>query len=259
MSQRQRENFYRQSILTVHHSRKALVSLINLHLSHKQVSFEDFLNHNQHKIYHFYKESQKCCQCKNQPVGKKLLLQSQLEDLFEIHGRKLAGHLPTSTHEFCCSKAKSGIKTDSLSATLARFLLFNFCVDVFWYSCLTLSNLKFDDFIDKNKHTLFHKLANNITCCQCQQDSVISEKPNPLFQFPCPQGSVISEKPNLLFQFQWNILFTFNPNVTCSGIQGQQYCICKQQAVKGIEQTVRQDKTLERTILECALSYMERR
>jgi len=234
MSQRQRENFYRQSILTVHHSRKALVSLINLHLSHKQVSFEDFLNHNQHKIYHFYKESQKCCHCKNQPVGKKLLLQSQLEDLFEIHGRKLAGHLPTSTHEFCCSKAKSGIKTDSLSVTLARFLLFNFCVDVFWYSCLTLSNLKFDDFIDKNKHTLFHKLANNITCCQCQQDSVISEKPNPLFQF------------------QWNILFTFNPDVKCSDIQGQRYCICKQQAVKGIEQTIRQDKTLERTILECA-------
>jgi hypothetical protein len=119
--------------------------------------------------------------------------------------------------EFCCSKAKSGIKTDSLSATLARFLLFNFCVDVFWYSCLALANLKFDDFIDKNKHTLFHKLANNVTCCQCQQDSVISEKPNPLFQFPCPQGSVISEKPNLLFQFQWNILFTFNPDVTCSG------------------------------------------
>ena len=95
---------------------------------------------------------------------------------------------------------------------LILFFLFNFCVDVFWYSCLTLSNLKFDDFIDKNKHTLFHKLANNITC-QCQQDSVISEKPNPLFQLPCQQGSVISEKLNLLFQFQWNILFTFNPDV----------------------------------------------
>ena len=122
MSQRQRENFYRQSILTVHHSRKALVSLINFHLSHKQVSFEDFLNHNQHKIYHFYKESQKCCHCKNQPVGKKLLLQSQLEDLFEIYGRQLAGHLLTSTHEFCCSKAKSDIKTDWLSVNLVLFI-----------------------------------------------------------------------------------------------------------------------------------------
>lgn len=63
MSQKERENFYRQTTRIVDHSRDTVVSLIELYVRRNHISFEVFINTNQHAIFHLCFNKKPCCQC----------------------------------------------------------------------------------------------------------------------------------------------------------------------------------------------------
>lgn len=163
---KEQDNFLRYAILIVDHSKEALQDLIELNLRNKHLSFEEFLNQNQHEIYHLCYDS-KCCQCHTSPPRRKrIIYPSQFELLLEKHN-KLPCHKTTNCNDFCCSKSKVGITTDVLDISLARCLLVNCCLNVFWFTCLTAQGQTLEQFLNLNKHIIYHLWKNNQKCCQC--------------------------------------------------------------------------------------------
>lgn len=186
---KEQENFLRYAILIVDHSKTALTDLIVLNLKNKHLKFEEFLNLNQHEIYHLCYDS-RCCQCKSLPIkSKRIISPSQLELLFEKH-KKLTGHRAARCNDFCCSYAKLGVTTDVLDLTLARCMLVNFCLEVFWFSCFTLQCHTLEQFLNLNKHTIYHLWRNKQPCCQCQ----------PGFVYPCDQSVMTATEWNYIFK-----------------------------------------------------------
>lgn len=186
---KEQENFLRYAILIVDHSKTALTDLIDLNLKNKHLTFEEFLNQNQHELYHLCYDS-RCCQCKRLPIKqKRIIYPSQLELLFDKHN-KLPCHIATRYNDFCCSYAKPGVTTDVLDLTLARCMLVNCCLDVFWLSCLTLQSQTLEQFLNLHKHTIYHLWKNKQPCCQCQ----------PGFIYPCDYLKMKATEWNNIFK-----------------------------------------------------------
>lgn len=180
MAQQERENFYRFATLMMDHTKKSFKDLLELHLMKNHLSFEEFLNQNQHELFHLCYFKCPCnCQCINCYIlpRNRVLNKSQLDILFDKHGPKLPCHIQKQNAEFCCSKAKSGISTDVLDVTMANCLLTHFCADVFWHCCLTLPRLSLEDFLNDNKHDIYHLVVgiNNI-CGHCPNGYTLPKK-----------------------------------------------------------------------------------
>lgn len=194
MTQKGRENFLRNAILIVDHAKDSVISLLDLDLRNKHLTFEQFLNQNQHEIYHLCYNS-RCCQCPRGHTpprgGSRVLYPSQLDILYDKSLKK-TNHTHGRSPDFCCSLAKTGILTSILDLTLGRCLLVNFCTDVFWYSCLTVQSITLENFLIQNKHILYHLWQNTSSCCHCQ--------PN----------TFISSSQQILDQRQWTTLYTAN-------------------------------------------------
>ncbi|CAC5391352.1 unnamed protein product [Mytilus coruscus] len=186
---KEQENFLRYAILIVNHSKKALQDLLELNLKNNHLTFQEFINRNQHEIYHLYSDF-RCCQCQNSPQRRKrILFPSEMELLFEIN-KKIPSHRRIGHNDYCCSYAKVGITSQVLDLSLARCLLMNFCLDVFWFTCLTSQGQTLEQFLNSNKHVIYHLWKNNQNCCQCL----------PGFIFPC-NDSLITEN-------EWKSMFS---------------------------------------------------
>lgn len=236
--EQERENFLKNAILVVDHFKAALVSLIELDIRNKHLSFEQFLNQNQHEIYHLCYNNGRCCRClpgSSLPQRNRIICPPQIEILFD-KATKMPRH--RRGPDFCCSLAKNGICTDVLDLTLARCLLVNCCTDVFWYSCLKFQGISFEDFLNQNKHLIYHLWNFNKGCCQC---------PNH-FQLP-----VNCQKINTQ---QWNTMFIASaglPLCRKRSHTGVTNCICSISAISGINQGLL-DPILQQNILEYCCS-----
>ncbi|CAG2206472.1 unnamed protein product [Mytilus edulis] len=225
MTQKEQENFLKNAILIVDHTKTALIALVDLDLQNKSLTFEQFLNKNQHEAYHLCYNRGKCCQCVPSymlPSGR-IIYPAQLELLYDKLSPKLACHgrimklrtLPP----VCCSFAQTGISTNVLDISLARCILTNFCHEVFWYSCLQFKRKSLEDFLNSNKHTIYHLLNNNTSCCLCPSG----------FVFPC-------DRPQIS-QLEWNNMFS-SLLLPCTNDRKRSYngttSICSVSATPGI-------------------------
>lgn len=174
---KERENYARSSLLIVQYTKDGLADLIELNLKLTGFSsFQNFVNHYQHELYHLCYHQIKCCQCsRNYKLPQEQLIHpKQLEVLFDKSGQKKAKHNAFRIADFCCCLARQNLSTSKLDVTLARCLLFYFCKEVFWYSSLKLQKTTLEEFLNQNKHTLYHLYDTSRRCCQCP----------PLYKFP---------------------------------------------------------------------------
>lgn len=167
MQQTERENFLKNAITIVDYTKEAFVCLVDCYLIDKNWTFEQFINNNQHAIYHLC-YTIRCCKCPHGyfPPKRRILHPSQLDVLFD-KSSKLSSCKNGNKFDFCCTSANIGISSTVLDLSLARCLLIHFCLDVFWYSCLQFQNQSLDDFFNQNKHNLYHLWQPNAMCCQC--------------------------------------------------------------------------------------------
>ena len=144
LASKERENFYKNSTLIVDHVKDSLVDVLELHLTLKNLSFEDFINLHQHDIYHLCFNKRRCCQCPQGYVlpNSRVLHPPQLEILLDKYGVARSCHVPGRRADFCCCLAKQSVTTNVLDITLARCLLINFCDDVFRRNCSLRKNIE---------------------------------------------------------------------------------------------------------------------
>ncbi|CAG2207453.1 unnamed protein product [Mytilus edulis] len=129
--QKERENFYRISTIIVDHGKESLTLLLDNELNSNNQTLEDFINLNQHEIYHLCFNRYTCCQCVNRKLPRttpasRVLHPDQLNILLDKNGKTLSCHNIKSTAQFCCCPAKAALTTKFLDLTLLRCLLINF-------------------------------------------------------------------------------------------------------------------------------------
>lgn len=176
MNELEREYFLRIIILLIDFGKDALIDCLEYHLKNKKLDFEQFINVNQHEIYHLCFNNKTCCKidCTVSSrcpfVHKRILNPVQLGILFDNTSTRQLYHKSSSKGDYCCCMAKSGIQTDVLDITLANCLLINFCKDVFW-NCCSKPGTDLTIFLNHHKHKIFHLANSSQNCCMCDSTS----------------------------------------------------------------------------------------
>lgn len=197
-----RKNFYRLATLIIDHGADAMRSLLDYFIKKKhRVTFKDFVSNHQHEIYHHFNRSV-CCQCSgnNQRPYKSVISVWQIKNLFDQHGSKLVCHKQSSKCKYCCCIVIPSLKLQDIDITLLRFFLVNYFEEEFWERCFK-REISFYEFLNQNKHNIFHLLQLNGPCCLCRNVSkyTITE---------------LTEK-NRLNKTHWETMF-HNPELPCS-------------------------------------------
>ncbi|CAG2231509.1 unnamed protein product [Mytilus edulis] len=127
-----------------------------------------------------------------------------MDTLFDKNSPKHSNHRHSSKCEYCCSAIKPNLKLDEIDITLLRYFLVTYFEQEFWHICLN-GGVSFKDFLNTNKHDIFHLVLLNTPCCLCFE--------NPEYKIAVATGKDISKH-------QWGIMFsTPNPhyihNKTC--------------------------------------------
>lgn len=180
--QLERENYLRHVILVVDHAKEALTSLIDKDLKEKNLTFDKFLDREKHDIYHRCYNG-KCCKCLGQ--GPSFTQRRSLTVVqFELLYAK-TNQLPCSNPGktiiacICCISVNPKISLDLIDVTLSKYLLVNYCTDIFWKDCL--KGLSLENFLNNEKHFIYHLCHLNTSCCTCP------------FSFDLPKKKVIDE------------------------------------------------------------------
>ncbi|CAC5382292.1 unnamed protein product [Mytilus coruscus] len=162
-----RNNFYRIATLIIDHGADVMRSLLDQFIQKKYISLKDFVSKNQHELYHQF-TNDICCQCSKyyQRPYKQVISSWQMDTLFETNGSKFSCHKPISKCEYCCSTVKQNLQINNLDITLLKFFLVTYFEEEFWQNCLT-DGLSFHDFLNSNKHDIFHLVQLNVPCCLC--------------------------------------------------------------------------------------------
>lgn len=174
LERKERENFTIIALLVLRKSKNAFNLLIELTLSKKNLTFEDFLNQYQHEIYHLFNNTKPCCQCSSEyklPVHK--ILTKQHCDILFNQKKRLPCHgkgIHETSAPDCCRPVRKSITTKVLDLTLSKVILQHFCKDVFWHSCFTKEVKTLGTFLDQHKHLIYHLWKPDTICCQCSND-----------------------------------------------------------------------------------------
>lgn len=165
-----RNNFYRIATLIIDHGADVMRSLLDQFIKKKYVSLKDLVSKHQHELYHLF-NNDICCQCPkySQRPYKQVISSSQMDTLFETNGPKLLCHKPISKCEYCCSDVKQNLQINDLDITLLKFFLVTYFEEEFWKNCLT-DGLSFHEFLNNNKHDIFHLVQSNVPCCLCMKN-----------------------------------------------------------------------------------------
>ncbi|CAC5416374.1 unnamed protein product [Mytilus coruscus] len=129
-----RHNFYRCMTLIVDNGNESAWELLDYYLSNQGTTLKDFIEYNQHEIYHLCYNYGCCCRCQYLTVNKpksRILYQSQLDILLDTKGTYIPCNVhvrakPTCSHRVNDNYANPNIVTKQLDLTLCRCLLFNF-------------------------------------------------------------------------------------------------------------------------------------
>lgn len=165
----ERDNYSRISGLLHDNATPICGKLMEQHLKRINKSFPDFIDDHQHDIFHFF-TTKRCCICKSNPLGKSILKRQQIMILFETDDKsqRRSGHKHQNNKDLCCCFAKRNIRVKDLDFTFLKFMLINFCEDEFWCCFLVSYQDSFEEFLEKQKHDLFHLWQPSCACCMCR-------------------------------------------------------------------------------------------
>lgn len=221
-----RKNFYHIITLIIDYGADSMRCVLDQFIEKKyRVSFKDFVSNHQHEIYHKF-SNHACCQCsKNYQLPCKQVLSIwQMESLFDNNGTPLPSHQQNSKSDYCCSIVKHTLVSKDIDITLLRFFLVSFFEEEFWQNCLT-GRLSFEDFLNENKHDIFHLVRLNTPCCLCTENQ--------------KHITMVQTAKDRLTKFNWETLFALsNPHCTHNKTCVDEKNPCSVAATRGICQSI---------------------
>lgn len=234
-------NFLKLFLIITGPATKALRALMTYYLQNNSLTFQEFIDRNQHEIYHL-SSNNKCCQCQNESIAqRKTPIQSaQMEVLFDTDSQiTSSSNKRKDNHDYrkkekCCCYAKSEICVDGLDITLLNILLLQFC-DLFFWTCFlnAVHSGSFEQFLKNRQHELFHLWEPKVTCCECNKHRNTYKRP----------------KKRVISRQDFESLYTIDRTIKQSGCTLDDTCAY---AVRqGISQNSIQDSELFQTMKKC--------
>ncbi|CAC5399636.1 unnamed protein product [Mytilus coruscus] len=233
------DNYIKLFLLIRGPATQALRALMTYYLRKCCLTFQEFIDRNQHEIYHLHNH-RRCCQCSDQCVprdtSKTPIQMAQMEIMFntssQISSKRKDNH-DYSKKDMCCCYAKCQICVDDVDITLLRILLNNFCDIFFWTCYLNIEHSgKFEQFLKNKRHELFHLWQPRITCCKCNEHKNTYKR---------PKKSEINEQ-------EFESLYTLDR--TIKAIECSLNDTCTYSAKQGISQIDIRDSKLFQTITD---------
>ncbi|VDI15409.1 Hypothetical predicted protein [Mytilus galloprovincialis] len=130
MGDKDQDNYVRNLVVIANYGKEALACLLEYEVTSKHLSLEDFVNSNQHDIYHLCFNKKKCCQCvqgwKACVPTNRVLRESQLEIVLNKNISRYPCHKTKNVSDFCCCQALHNLTTERFDVTLLRCFLTNF-------------------------------------------------------------------------------------------------------------------------------------
>ena len=169
--------FYRLFTLSSKTASSVLHKVIEEFCAVNSGTFQHFLDHHKHDIFHLRSGAKTCCLCNRQFI--KLLSDSQWNSLYKDTSSSLVPSHPHHGHDCkTCPEASSppaGVRADVCDVTLAAALILNikdlllyFLDELCTYLGSGGSN-GVEIFLAQHQHDLFHSMEKR-RCCQCTND-----------------------------------------------------------------------------------------
>ncbi|VDH94878.1 Hypothetical predicted protein [Mytilus galloprovincialis] len=187
------DNFNRIQAVIQKHGTNVQRKLLEHHLSKLGLSFTNLLDTYGHEFYHLCYTMYTCCQCGPLDFlpNRRIFSQRDYESLFEKDGTsRLGGHKFTHRSRYCCNYAKSNISPNDLDFSLLAKVIPYCCEDLFWNHCLKSKGGTLEQFLNENKHDVYHMWKTDLPCPLCKNGTI----PQP------PKTLYLSED-------NWNCLF----------------------------------------------------
>ncbi|VDI48011.1 Hypothetical predicted protein, partial [Mytilus galloprovincialis] len=165
----ERENFLKILVAVQEFGTNTHRELIKLALKRKNLTFCELLDRNAHELYHLCFNSL-CCQCGriDRLPDVKSIHRDQYFKLFpEDQSKRLHGHITGKIYYKCCNYASTSVSPDNLDFGLAFTILLHCCKEFLWDCCLSAKQKTLPDFLNENKHDIFHMQNNNMSCSLC--------------------------------------------------------------------------------------------
>ncbi|VDI28245.1 baculoviral IAP repeat-containing protein 7/8 [Mytilus galloprovincialis] len=158
--------------------------VIKFYMVQSNRSFQCLIEEHKHDLYHYYHFTTRCELCSFDYLlpDRRLLQQNHLELLC----------IPSSLSNFDTRNFNCSITVDEIDLDIAWCLL-DCCDDIFWRQCLQLQRKTFGEFLNENKHEIYHLVGGLNRCNQCKNNS--------------------QQHKNIITQKQWTYLF-YQPNST---------------------------------------------
>lgn len=181
-NKKEEDNFNRIQAVIQKHGTKVQRKLIEHHLSTLGLSFTNLLDKYGHELYHLCYTMYKCCQCGPLDFlpNCRIFSPRDYENLFEKDGtNRLRDHNFTRSRN-CCNYAKSNISLNDLDFSLLAKVIPYCCEDLFWNRCLNAKGKTLEQFLNENKHDLYHMWKRDLPCPLCK-NGTISQTPKKLY------------------------------------------------------------------------------
>ncbi|XP_071123935.1 uncharacterized protein [Mytilus edulis] len=237
------DNYIKLCLLIRGPATQAFRALMTCYLQKCCLTFREFIDINQHEIYHLYTE-RRCCQCTGQSFfrDKTLLQMSQIEKMFDTSPQTTSKRKDNHDYrkkDMCCCFANCQLCVDDVDITLLRILLNKFCNIFFWTCYLDIEHSgSFQQFLKNKRHELFHLWKPKITCCKCNEHKNTYKR------------SKISE----INQHEFESLYTIDRTITAVECTLNDTCTCTYSARQGISLIDIKGTKIFKTITDCFCS-----
>lgn len=216
-------NFVKLYMSVIKYGTKTQRELIKHQLTRSNLTFGKLLNENSHEIYHLCYMN-RCCRCGSidRLPSNTIINRNQYSKLFQQNDTaRLNGHDHTKSDSTSCNYAHTSASVDDLDLSLSSIILLHCCQELLWNCCLSSKGKTLEDFLNENKHAIYHMWIHDKSCRLCKhgikptvQGSIRESDWYQLFK-----RSTIGDDPSCFVAIQGITAITFDKNLAYKILQ----------------------------------------
>lgn len=172
------DNFLKIFLSVIEFGTNSQRAMIEHQLKRLNLSFCDLLDEKAHELFHLCFRK-RCCQCGPIDVLPNVMSirEDQFSKLFLLDTTKrIASHQEKGRVCKCCYVANMSICVDDLDFSLANTILVHSCRELLWHCCLDAKKKTFEEFLNENKHAIFHMWTSDKSCRSCRNGKLLKVK-----------------------------------------------------------------------------------
>lgn len=172
------ENYLKIFLSVIECGTNSQREMIEHQLKRLNLSFCELLDEKVHELYHLCFQN-RCCQCG--PIDELPHVSSIRKDQFsrlflQDKTKCKVSHKERGRVCKCCFFANTSVCVDDLDLALANTMFVHCCRELLWHCCLGAKSKTFQEFLNENKHAIFHLWIPDKSCRSCRNGELLIVK-----------------------------------------------------------------------------------